>query len=303
MELEWLFCYLNTAERAQDLDWREEAEALEELGMNSYSFDYENFLSGNIDQALQDLPEGDGKRLVYRGWMMPEDDYLELETAITDRGYQLVVSAYEYSHTFSLPNYFEHIEDLTPPALWTEGDDIDEAWELAKSFGDGKGPWIVKDYLKSAKEAWLEATFIPRDADFETFKSVCEELWNRRAPDFTGGYVVRPFVQLKEQGASWRGGPIFEEYRLIFWNGELIFADDYNGMENTEQPASETVDFSKFEILGDRIDSPFFVADVARKEDGELILIEINPGGCAGLPPGNHPIELFEAIAKAEDLL
>ena len=58
--------------------------------------------------------------------------------------------------------------------------------------------------------------------------------------------------------------------------------------------------FSKFEILGDRIDSSFFVADIARTEDGELVLIEINDGGVAGLPPLSHPIDFYSAVAIAE---
>lgn len=88
---------------------------------------------------------------------------------------------------------------------------------------------------------------------------------------------------------------MYEEYRLIFWQGKLLLADRYNDIGPDE------ADFSRFLGLGKRIDSPFFTADVARTERGELILIEVNDGGAAGLPPALHPIEFYDALAEREE--
>lgn len=89
------------------------------------------------------------------------------------------------------------------------------------------------------------------------------------------------------------GGPVFEEYRLIYWNGKRILTDRYYpGL------GGEETDFSKFDCLSERIDSNFFVADVARTQSGELILIEINDGGAAGLPPDSHPIDFYAPVAR-----
>ena len=86
---------------------------------------------------------------------------------------------------------------------------------------------------------------------------------------------------------------MFEEYRLIFWKGEMSLAENYNeGLRGSE------TDFSAFEVLGERINSPFFAADVAKTESGEMILIELNDGGCCGLPPACHPIDLYAAVAR-----
>jgi len=94
--------------------------------------------------------------------------------------------------------------------------------------------------------------------------------------------------------ADFSGLPVFDEYRLIFWRGKMILSSGYNDLEGKEE------DFSKFARLGERIASDFFVADVARTQTGELILIEINDGGTAGLPPSIHPIEFYSAIADIE---
>jgi len=290
--IEWLYCWLRTAERAQDIDWRLEAEVAEELGYTCHSFDYESFLEED-PEVFESLPPGEGQTLVYRGWMMSEEDYERLESEISDRGYVLQTAAHQYSHLVSLPNYHDEVAHLTPGAVWTCDPDIEEAWELAKTLGPG--PYIVKDHMKSAKEAWLEACFVPKDAKFSKFKRICEELMERRGTSFANGFVVRPFVPLVQLGAHWLGYPVFEEYRLIFWKGEIILADRYHG----ELGGNET-DFSKFEPLGQMMDSPYFVADVARRTDGELILIELNDGGVSGLPPDCHPMDFYAAVAEAE---
>lgn len=287
--MEVLFCYLNEAGNSQEIDWKEEADAAEEFGFTCHSFSYDTFLSGHIEAAIDELPAGDGNQILYRGWLMPDDDYTILEDALANKGYQMFSGSHEYRETLLLPNYYELIENLTPPARWTDDPDIDEAWELAKELGNG--PWIVKDHMKSAKEAWLEACYIPAGANFEHFKQVCEELRDRREPWFTNGYVVRPYIPLKQLGAHWTGCPIAEEYRLIYWQGERIVTFPCHELSNGGIP-----DFSKYDILGELIDSAFFVADIAITETGEPTLIELNPGGAAGFPPQMHPVEFYSVI-------
>ena len=289
--MEILFCYLNQPGNSQDINWLEEADAAEECDFSCHSFSYDLFYDGQIDLALQELPDGEGIEILYRGWMMGEEDYGLLDEALSDRGYRLIVGQHEYRETVTLPNYFEAVEDLTPPALWTDEPDIEEAWELAGQF---KGaPLIVKDHMKSAKEAWLEACFVPEGASFDVFKSICEELRDRRGESFANGFVIRPFIPLKRLGAHWTGSPISEEYRMFFWKGERILSAPYFEIGSDDIP-----DFSAYDVLGDRIDSSFFVADVAIRETGEPVLIEVNPAGCAGFPPQLHPIEFYEKLAQ-----
>lgn len=291
-KIEFLYCYLPTQAPLQEINWREEAEAAEECGFDCHSFDVERFVDGDTG-VFDELPSGEGRTLVYRGWLLNEEEYRTLEDEVEARGYRLHTNIHQYLHTTQLPNWYDRVSDRTPPAVWTYDTDIEEAWELAQSLG--APPYIVKDHCKSCKEAWLEACYVPPKATRKQFESVCSELIERRGSRFEGGLVIRPYVPLNFVAAHWTGAPMYEEYRLIFWHGKLLLADRYNDI------GPEEADYSQFLGLGKRIDSPFFTADLARTEKGDLILIEVNDGGAAGLPPALHPIEFYDALAELED--
>lgn len=290
--LEWLYCYLPTLEAVQPIDWREEAEAAEECDFVCHSFDIERFQDGDIEGALAHLPDGDGRTLAYRGWLLLEDEYRALEDEVRSRGYDLLTNTHQYLEATLLPNWHPRVTDLTPPAVWTWDADPEEAWDLARSLG--ASPFIVKDHAKSCKEAWLEACYVPAKARKSRFVQICQELIERRGDRFEGGLVVRPAVPLALLTAHASGTPVFDEYRLFFWRGKMILSAGYSEVTGQEQ------DFSAFSRLGGHIASDFFVADVARTQSGELILIEINDGGTAGLPPSLHPIEFYGRVAEIE---
>ncbi len=292
--MEWLYGFLTTAERLQEIDWREEAEVAEELDFRCHCFDFEALLEERVEEALETMPDGNGETLVYRGWMLREEEYACLESAVAERGYQLFTPSHAHREATYLPNYYSHVADLTMSAVWTEDPDIDDAWELAQSLG--KSPWIVKDHVKSHKEAWLTACYVEAGASYDAFVRVCENLLAYRGERFERGFVVRPYVPLKLIGAHSSGMPVFEEYRLIFWRGNRILTDNYSEIGD-----EESVDFSAYDELGQRIDSPFFAADIARTASGELILIELNDGGSVGLPPKRHPYDFYRAVATIED--
>jgi hypothetical protein len=290
--IEWLYCYLPTLEAVHPINWREEAEAAEETDFVCHSFDMERFIDGDLEGALEHLPNGGGRTLVYRGWQLKEEEYRSLEDEVAGRGYSLLTNASQYVESAMLPNWHPRVADLTPPAVWTWDADPEEAWEAAKSLGPP--PYILKDHVKSCKEAWLEACYVPAKARRAKFLQICQELIDRRGERFETGIVIRPEVPLMRLGVHYSGVPVFEEYRLIFWRGKMILSSGYHELEGKEE------DFSKFAGLGERIGSDFFVADVARTQAGELILIEINDGGTAGLPPSVHPIEFYSAVAEVE---
>ena len=73
------------------------------------------------------------------------------------------MSPEQYERASYVPHWAAALGGATPATVWTEGDDVDEAWEAAQRLGPP--PWIVKDHLKSAKEAWDEACFVPAGAD------------------------------------------------------------------------------------------------------------------------------------------
>ena len=290
MMLDWLFTYLVSESVPSPVDWRAEAESAESFGFDCHSFCLETLVDADPHTAFEELPSGRGREIAYRGWMIATDVYESMADALHAKGYLLRTNASQYHQSSHLPEWHPRLADLTPPAIWTDSDDADEAWALAQD-AFGPPPWIIKDHLKSRKESWLEACFIADAADENSFADSCRNLVEQRGEHFTGGLVVRPYVPLRLITAHWTGAPIFEEYRLIFWEGELLQVETYN------EVGPRTPDFSRFSDLGQRVDSPFFTADIARTETGDLILIEINDGGVSGLPPQLHPDEFYGLVA------
>src|SRR5438105_1221227 len=73
-------------------------------------------------------------------------------------------------------------------------DRFEEAWEVAAELGPP--PWIVKDHVKSAKEFWHRACFVPEGATHDQFVDICETLLEARGDRFERGFVVRKYLEL-----------------------------------------------------------------------------------------------------------
>ncbi|WP_240356097.1 ATP-grasp domain-containing protein [Myxococcus eversor] len=146
--------------------------------------------------------------------------------------------------------------------------------------------------MKSAKERWEEACFVPAGATRADFERTCANLVDERGERFERGLVVRKYLPLKVYGRT-PTGPARLEFRLFFGHGRLLAAEPYHEFD------VEVPDFTAFEPLGRRIDSPFFSLDVAMLEDGGWAIVEVNDGGVSGLPPGLDPRTLFEPLLGA----
>lgn len=284
---EILFCRPVTPQAMEDrMDL--EAEAAEELGIGYHSIVLEDVVDGAFERVLDALPRR-GRRLLYRGWMLTEEEYAALHEALLDAGHSLVVSPDEYAAAHYLPNYHPEIESLAVPARWTFGTDLDEAWEAARSLGEG--PWILKDHVKSVKERWSTCCFVPKGASREQFIEVCENLIEARGERFERGLVIRPYLPLRCVART-EERPLAYEFRLFFADGRLIASEVYDDVDVV------TPDLSRFGSLGSRIDSPFFTVDVAMLESGEWTVVEVGDGGVSTLPPLMDPRDFYRALRK-----
>lgn len=266
-----------------------EAHIAERLGLARAWVDLDEVLSGWGEDAVAHLPRGRGMTWVYRGWLLSEDEYAELDEAVRARGDRLAVTPTELAAAAYLPQWAPDLGVHTPPSVWTDGEDADEAWELAHERL-GPPPWIVKDHLKSARPLW-HACFVPPGADRDDFARVVAGLLDFRGERFVGGLVVRRCVRLATLPLVTEGRPVPDEHRLFVWQGRIVGHAPYY---DVDVPA---VDPDRFAWIGDVIPSPFFTIDAARLEDGGWTVIEINDGGCSGIPEQLDPWVLYEAIA------
>ncbi|MCP3140953.1 ATP-grasp domain-containing protein [Pyxidicoccus xibeiensis] len=267
-----------------------EADAAEALGVDTYQVDLWTLLNGNAARALAAVPDRGELRLLYRGWMLTEEEYGALDEAVSELGHQLMTTPEQYAAAHYLPNWYPRLAAYTARSVWTEGPDAKEAWHAARA-ALGPSPWIVKDHVKSAKERWEEACFVPAGATLDDFERTCANLLEARGDRFERGFVVRRFLPLKAYGRT-PSGPAHLEYRLFFGHGRLLAAEPYHEFD------VEVPDFTAFEALGRRIDSGFFTLDVAMLEDGGWAVVEVNDGGVSGLPASLDPRDLFAALLR-----
>lgn len=269
-----------------------ESDLTEAMGLPAGFVALDDLVNGLADQALEGLPRGRGRTWVYRGWLLHPQEYSELHEALSERGDQLLVHPEAFEMASCVPHWAPLLGDRTPPTVWTEDDEPHGAWVLASEVL-GPPPWIVKDHIKSAKEQWSQACFVPAGATFERFAEICSNLVDIRGDRFFGGLVVRKFVNLLPIPYSTSFGQAHDEHRLIFWQGRLVAAAPYFDAH------VEPLDYRQFSWLGKEIPSPFFSADVARLAGGGTTVVEINDGGCTTLPEKMDPEELYEAVFRS----
>jgi hypothetical protein len=285
-----LFGRPRSAQNAEDR-FELEAIAAEELGLESFAIPLDDVVAGEPERALRRLPRPKGRCWLYRGWMLSEEEYTALHEAMDDRGERLWIDPESFAEATYAPNYLPLLGDSTAPARWTEGESVSEAWEVAQELGPP--PWIVKDHVKSAKEAWHRACFVPQGASFEDFATVCDQQLELRGDRFERGFVIKRYLHLAElPGWTPERRRVTDEHRLVFWDGRLIAHAPYYDVESAlENP-------TQFAHLGQALSSPFFTADVARLASGGYTVLEINDGGCSTLPEQMDPRDLYRALLE-----
>lgn len=269
-----------------------EVAAAEELDIDSYAIPLEPVVNGEPERALRKLPRArGGRRWLYRGWMLSEEEYSSLYDAILDRDEELVVDPESFAAALYAPSYLPLLGAHTAPARWTEGEDIREAWEVGHEIGPP--PWIVKDHVKSAKELWHRACFVPGGASFDDFAEICSRLVEARGDRFERGFVVKKYLELATlPGWAPEQRRVTDEHRLVFWEGELVAHAPYYDVE------SSLPEVERFAFLGDVIESPFFTADIARLAAGGFTVIELNDGGSSVFPEQLDPRDFYRAVVN-----
>jgi hypothetical protein len=267
-----------------------EFDAVNELGFHCLLFPEDALSADGTERALRHLPAGDGKMILYRGWIFSEELYRKFHAGLEARNYRVVSTPAQYAEVTYFPNYYPKIRDASPPAVWTETADEYEAWSASRKLGDG--PFVIKDHVKSAKHLWHEACFVPKGSGRENFERIARNLRQEQGRSFHRGFVVKQYVPLRSRGPSPREYPKAEEYRLFFWQKRLLVAAPYHDV------AANPVDSTLYEQIAQRFDAPFFTMDVAQTEKGDWIVVDMGAGECSSLPPSLSPAVFYRSLAE-----
>lgn len=228
--------------RTPDEAYADEARAFQDAGFGVSLFSFEEFTSGSL-KARPPLPAG--AEVLYRGWMLTDDEYRRLADAVAARSAHLRTSTEQYRRCHYLPGWYALCADLTPRTLF-----IDENAALAPLLEDfGAGPYFVKDHVKSLSTG--------RGSVARTADEVAEviSLIRQFRGQIEGGVCIREFIELL---------PGSEERFFVVNRRPAASAGD-------ECPAI-------VQQVAERIASPFYSIDVARRADGSDIVIELGDG-------------------------
>jgi hypothetical protein len=242
--------------------------------------------------------------IIYRGWMLKPLQYKILYENLLAKNYKLINDPVEYQNCHYLPDSLKYIGKYTPKTIFRKIENensIDILIEEAKVF-NGK-PVIIKDYVKSEKHYWNTACFVENSNNAKKLKETINNLINIRENDFNEGIVIREYIELEDLKIHSKSKmPLSEEYRLFFYNNELLNVYKYwdEGDYNVNEPNTK-----EFEEIAKRIESNFFTMDIAKDKNGNYIIIELGDGQVAGIPEkedkGKFYKRLKEEIIKMQN--
>jgi hypothetical protein len=266
--------------RRADEHFAAEAAAASDAGVTVALIDDDALAGpGGAERAVARVPEG-GAVAVYRGWMLRAAHYGMLADALAARGVLLRTSAAQYRQAHELPGWYPALAPVTPQAAWTDGDSEPGFRRACERLG--AGPAVLRDYVKSMKQYWHEAAYIPDLADTASAWKVAARFRELREDDFTGGFVLRRFEQFTSAEARswWVGG----RCRLI------------TAHPDTPGDPPPDIDLSPFTAPIRSLALPFVTADLARRADGTWRVVELGDGQVSDRPPATDAGSFLSAV-------
>lgn len=191
--------------------------------------------------------------------------------------------------------YYNDIKDYTFPT-WFDS--------VAHIPQDEQGPFIVKGRTNSRKSEWRSLMYAKDKAD--AIRIQCELYKD----PFIGpqGLVFRKYIPLKRLGQSpITGQPYVNEWRFFFYKDKLLAKSFYwtNANESDilkAELSKEGIDLAFLVANILKENTNFFAIDIAQKEDGDWIVVEVNDGQMAGLPMVEMADDLYSNLAKALEI-
>ncbi|MEV7086281.1 ATP-grasp domain-containing protein [Streptomyces sp. NPDC093085] len=296
MEAGFLFCADPLRTVRTDPVFAAEAAVARSPDSSFALLDHDALLSGDTARALAGVRRGSGPYW-YRGWMLPVAAYEELARGMEVRGCRLLTDPGSYRRAHELPGWYEEFADLTPRSVWRghpPGTPPDGAELAGLAAPLGAGPGIVKDYVKSRKDRWDEACFIPELTDHARLAAVVGRFFALQEDALAGGVVLRAYERFVPGG----------EVRVWWVDGEPVLVtahpdtpdqvpDPYLEPERHPEPALASV-APAVRALGCR----FLTTDLALREDGAWRVVEVGDGQVSGAPAGADLRDLFAVLAE-----
>ncbi|MFD4143153.1 ATP-grasp domain-containing protein [Streptomyces sp. NPDC058572] len=285
-----LYCSDPLNPRRVDAHFAAEAHEVRAAGGDIALIDHDALLQGDAGRAVARVPQGMGAAW-YRGWMIPADRYVDLSTALLSRRGGLLTAPDRYRAAHELPGWYGTFREVTPASVWRQtdpGQTLSAAELSALAAQLPAGPVVVKDFVKSRKDAWDEACYISDPADARQLHRIVGRFVELQAEFLAGGIVLRSFERFV------RDESIAPELRVWWLDGEPRLITPHPDSRVTATTAPELAHVvPSVRSLGCR----FVTTDVALREDGTWRVIEVGDGQVSDLHPAWDPAALAGLLA------
>lgn len=239
----------------------------------------------NCVDLVSDIKEGDFIIPRYSLYPFPRDQ----EREIINMGAKVINTYNQHLYIADLQNYVIDLGELTPKT-W---DDISKIPE--------DGPFILKGETNSKKSYWLKNMFAKNKREaIEVHSRLLEDSLISEQKIY-----IREYVPLVTYLIGIGGIPITKEFRFFVAYGQILTGGYYWQNYSEDLECVPSVDEVPKEFLQKVIDkvgnnSNFYVIDVAQKQNGDWIVIELNDGMQGGLSE-NDPDTLYKNLKEAID--
>lgn len=207
--------------------------------------------------------------LIYRGWILKENEYKSLEEECIKKGNTLFTNLEEYLFSNYISNWYPLLKDYTMETVIVE--DLNNLEKIMEELNWEEG-YFLKDFVKSLKTDSSNGDNGEGSIamNYQEAQLIIDEMIKTRG-EIEGSLVLRKVVKLKPNS----------ERRFFSLNGTIL-----------GPPESEIDDF--FYNIQDLLPKKHFVSiDIAKLQNGEKILIEIGDGQVSDMKSENDEILPF----------
>jgi len=156
---------------------------------------------------------------------------------------------------------------------------------------------IVKDYVKSRKHEWEEACYIPSASDRASVERVVRRFLELQGEDLNEGLVFREYVEFEPLTKHSKSGmPLTKEFRFFYLDNKPVYSVEY-WEEGDYEGISAPVEL--FDTIAKGVQSSFFTMDVAKRLNGEWMVVELGDAQVAGLPEHADAAEFYGSIRNS----
>lgn len=214
--------------------------------------------------------------------------YKELSEDLSYSNSKLINSVRQHGFIKDLRNYVDVLGENTP-----------KTWFRMADVPDNGGPFVLKGETNSLKNKWNTHMFA------ENKREAVETMLRLQDVFPDQEIYTREFVPLETLTTGINGQPITKEFRCFCYRDKLLSVGYYwssHVEELATVPSTSEVPMEWLQPIIDTLSkhTTFYVIDVAKTQNGNWIVIELNDGQMSGLSECD-PDEVFRSLRKELD--